>query len=180
MVENGGNVSAAMREAEYSPTIVNNPGKITEGPAWKSLMDTYIGDTDLAVKHKMLLNATKIEHMTFSSGPRTDKEKEKWIFIKQLEEDKRAEKEGRDAITIDCLSDEEIKDMLAEINCKVRRIVHRDISRDVYYWAMDNKAVKDALDMAYKLKGHYQDNKNPGLVVPIQVNVNNDRNAYSA
>lgn len=180
MVENGGNATKALVDAGYSPATAHNPQKITESPAWKTLVAEHIGDEDLLIKHKRLLNATKIEHMTFPDGPRTEDEKERWLFNEQIKEDKRAEKEGRPPKILDCMSDEEIGEMLAEINCKLRRVVHGEMARHVYYWAMDNKAVKDALDMAYKIGGRYASGDGGNnLLIPIQVNVQNDRGSYS-
>jgi hypothetical protein len=52
--------------------------------------------------------------------------------------------------------DDDIKTMLTELNCTVRKIIHRDTgARDVYFWSPDNKARTSALDLAYKLRGSY-------------------------
>jgi hypothetical protein len=53
------------------------------------------------------------------------------------------------------VSDKEIKSLLATVNCIVKKIQHGDQANHVWFWAPDNKARKDGLDMAYKLKGHY-------------------------
>jgi hypothetical protein len=39
VVENGGTVSKAMREAGYSPNTAHTPKKLTESDAWRELMD---------------------------------------------------------------------------------------------------------------------------------------------
>lgn len=52
-------------------------------------------------------------------------------------------------------SDEEIINILAEKNCTVRKIVHGEQARHVYFWSGDNRARKDGIDMAYKLRGTY-------------------------
>lgn len=52
-------------------------------------------------------------------------------------------------------SDEEIGEMLADVNCKVRKITHNETARHVYFFAPDNRARKDALEMAYKLRGSF-------------------------
>lgn len=41
-VENGGNISKAMREAGYSPKTAKNPKKLTESKSWKELIDEHI------------------------------------------------------------------------------------------------------------------------------------------
>lgn len=53
-------------------------------------------------------------------------------------------------------TDTDIKTMFEELNCTVRKIIHRDTgARDVYFWSPDNKARATALDLAYKLRGSY-------------------------
>ena len=44
MVENGGNVSKAMRDAGYSPETAKSPSKLTSSEGYKELMDTYLPD----------------------------------------------------------------------------------------------------------------------------------------
>lgn len=43
-VENGGNVSKAMRDAGYSPAVASNPHKLKESPTWRELMEAYLPD----------------------------------------------------------------------------------------------------------------------------------------
>lgn len=57
------------------------------------------------------------------------------------------------------LTDAHIIEMFTELNCKVRRIVHGEQARHVYFWAADNRARKDGLEMAYKLRGDYAPEK---------------------
>ena len=61
VVENGGNITKAMKDAEYSKNTANTPQKLTESVGWKELMDTYLPDELLAKKHKELLNKTDKE-----------------------------------------------------------------------------------------------------------------------
>lgn len=142
MVENGGNMSKAIRETGlYSDNQALHPEKIANSLTWAEVVEEELGDDLLMEKHKELLNSTRIDHMVFPLGPKKDADK----------------KEGQDI-----LSDEEIVEILAEVNCKVRRIVHGEQSRHVYFWSYDNKAKKEALDMAYKLKGRYKDDDGSG------------------
>lgn len=53
------------------------------------------------------------------------------------------------------VEDEDIEDFLRSVNCVLRKIVHSTQSKHAYFWAFDNKAKKDAIDMAYKVKGSY-------------------------
>jgi len=44
VVENGGNVTKAMRDAGYAETTVNNPDNLTKSDAWLELMEAYLPD----------------------------------------------------------------------------------------------------------------------------------------
>lgn len=59
-LENGGSVSAAMREAGYGPGTSKNPDKLTRTRAWKMLMEKYLPEESLAKLHKEQLRATQI------------------------------------------------------------------------------------------------------------------------
>lgn len=54
-LENGGVVSSAMLEADYSPAMAKNPQKLTESLGWQELMKIYLPDDKLARKHEQLL-----------------------------------------------------------------------------------------------------------------------------
>mgnify|MGYP001563744991 CR=1 FL=1 len=59
LAENGGSVSAAMREAGYSDISAATPKKLTESDGWQELMQKYLPDKLLARKHKALLTIPK-------------------------------------------------------------------------------------------------------------------------
>ena len=52
-----------------------------------------------------------------------------------------------------CVSDDEIKELIKSVNCEVRKIKHGETAIHCWYWSPDNKARKDAIDLAYKIKG---------------------------
>ena len=162
MVENGGVVSTAMVQAGYSPATAKTPQKLTESKGWQQLMAEYLPDEDVAERHRELMNSTKLDHMVFPLGPKGEDD-ENFSGARPNQENK-----NEDFIERTSLTDEEIKEMLADIGCKVRRVVHGETARHVYFWTADNKARKDAIDMAYKLKGTYAPEKS--IVANIQVN----------
>lgn len=177
METRGKSVSAAMRDAGYDDTTAKNPKNLTESRAWKDLMAEYLNDEKLSKKHDELLGSTKIEHMIFPLGPKGEDD----VNLSgassnqndnEVDGDADPEagmhEEHKERTT---LTDEQIIGMLAEVNCTVRRIVHGQTARHVYYWVADNKARKDALDMAYKLKGHYAPEKKD---VTVDVNSFNE------
>lgn len=58
-VENGGNMSKAMRDAGYSANTAKTPQKLTESKAWTELVEEFLPDSLLTEKHLGLLNAVK-------------------------------------------------------------------------------------------------------------------------
>lgn len=140
-----------LKESGYADTIVENPQIITTSKGFRELMEEALPDSLLTQKHKELLNSTHLDHMTFPLGPKTNDDKNNYISQKVAE----ALKAGKVYNEKDLLSDEEIKELLSSVNCVVRRVVHGETARHVYFWGKDNKAIKDALDMAFKLKGAY-------------------------
>ena len=57
------------------------------------------------------------------------------------------------------VSDKSIRQLLESVNCNVRKIQHGEQANHVWFWTKDNNALKNALDMAYKLKGRYAPEK---------------------
>lgn len=57
------------------------------------------------------------------------------------------------------ITDEEITELLSSVNCKPRKFQHGDTANHVWFWAKDNNALKNGLDLAYKLKGKYAPEK---------------------
>jgi len=75
MVENGGNMSKAMREAGYSESMAKNPQKLTRSKGFQELMDKYgLDDTSLVKKHRELLESKKITRVTEKNGVKTEVE----------------------------------------------------------------------------------------------------------
>lgn len=163
MVENGGVVSTAMIAAGYSENTAKTPQKLTESRAWQDLMEDYLSDEAITQKHKELLQSSRLEHMTFRTGAKNAEERDKHNEEKQA----KAIAEGKEFKPDESMTDEEIIEMLADINCTVRRIEHGEMARHVYFWSADNKARKDAIDMAYKLKGSYAAEKKVNLNIEI-------------
>lgn len=175
LVENGGNVSQAMIAAGYSPATAHTPQKLTESKAFKEIFSDYITDADLAEKHRELLNSTKIEHMVFPLGPKGEDDENFSGARPNNDESSDDDNDPEAAMPEEHkertnLTDKEIIAMLAEVNCKVRRIVHGETARHVYFWAADNKARKDALDMGYKLRGAYAPEKSVSVTATIDLN----------
>jgi hypothetical protein len=53
------------------------------------------------------------------------------------------------------ITDDEIKELLREVNCEMRKVQRSNTLVNVWCWSIDNNARKNALDMLYKLRGDY-------------------------
>jgi hypothetical protein len=89
VVENGGNVSKAMRDAGYSPNTAHTPQKLTESDAWREIMDRVLPDDLLAEKHAALLNKKEVKR-TF------DHDAGEWIDAETGDVDTQAVSKGLD------------------------------------------------------------------------------------
>lgn len=175
VVENGGNVSKAMVATGYSKATAKTPQKLTESKGWFELSEEFLSNTKVLAQHAALLNATKIEHMVFPLGPKGEDDPNLSGGNPNAESDEDADPEAsmpEEHKERTSLTDEEIIAMLAEVNCKVKRIVHGETARHVYFWAADNKGRKDAIDMAYKVKGLYAPEKSVSLKLTADLKAN--------
>lgn len=133
-----------LAEAGYSKTIQKAPSRIIQADSFQDLLDSFLPDNDLAEVHKRLLQTRKLEHMVF---PLWQGDEEFIPLEGDIPEDARV-------TNGEMLTDDDIVDMLADVNCKVRKIVHGDQARHVYFWTHDANAQTKALELAYKMKGH--------------------------
>lgn len=130
----------AMREVGYAHTTALSPKK-NLGESFIQKLDTLLSDDKLLEVHDRLLHSTKIDHMVFPLGPKEDEDEPNDI------------EEGGAEVERTSLTDREITEMLGEINGTVRRIVHGQNARHVYFWVPNDKARQDALKLAYDLRG---------------------------
>jgi len=157
LVGTGGKMAPAMREAGYSDVMVNNPQRLTKTKTWNDLLEEHLPDSLLTESHVSLLKSTRLDHMVFPLEHTEKKVVKK--RPKPADEDMDDDEEMMDAPQMlskeDILTDKDIKEMLLSVNCTVKRIVHGETCRHVYFWSSDNKAKKEALEMAYKLKSRF-------------------------
>lgn len=151
VVEGSGNMGEAMVKAGYSKETAKTPQKLTESKGWKELVEEHLSDKTLSKIHEGLLKSKRLDHMIFPMEVKDD--------IK--EDPERKSKHG------DVFTDDDIRDLLSDAGCKVRKIVHQELSRHVYFWSPDNKARDSALDKAYKLKGKYAPEKKATVNINI-------------
>lgn len=138
-----------LQEAGYSPSTSESPKLVTESKGFQELMEDMLPDEDVLAAHQQLLQSTRIEHMVFPiyRDPEADIPEEGDLTEEQERRLNNPVTEGQS------LSDKDIEDMLAEVNCKVRKIVHGETARHVYFWSPDATARKNAIELAYKIKG---------------------------
>lgn len=155
-----------LREAGYAPSISQQPGRIINADSFQDLLAEMLPDDLLQKTHKKLLTAKKIEHMVFPlwQDPEAMIPEEGDIPEEYLEQQGHggALKRKHKVVEGASLSDDDITEMLLEVNCTVRKIVHGETARHVYYWADDAKSQHNALELAYRLKGHLTKADNGG------------------
>lgn len=80
--------------------------------------------------------------------------KKKRKYRKKLKTKEEVQRDIKSKIMLaeETLTDGDIKVLFEQVGCTVKKIVHREFSRDVYYYTPDNRARKDAVDLAYKLR----------------------------
>lgn len=135
MSENGRNGKVMskgeiMKAAGYSKTIQEAPSKIMNSETFQELLEQAMPSESLTQVHKRLLNSKRLDSMTFAP------------YLEESDFDGAG------------LTDEDIMDMLADVNCTVRKIVKGERARTVYFWTYDAAAQNKALELAYKVKGY--------------------------
>lgn len=156
LVENGRNgkgkpLGAILVEAGYSPNTAKAPTKVTESVSFQELIDEVMPDDQLAPLHKSLLRSMKLDHMVFPLGPAGEDDEN--FSGSQPNAANQVEKAGV-KVERTTLTDQEITQLIADVGGTVRRIVHGDTARHVYFWAPNSKDRLDALKLAYDLKGY--------------------------
>ena len=144
-------IGAVLQEAGYSRSVSESPTLVTESPTFQDLLNQYLPDDKLTKTHTRLLETRKLEHMVFPLGPSGEDD----VNLSGATPNRSTETE-RAGVEVErtTLTDQEIKDMLLDVNCLVKRIVHGESARHVYYWSHDANAQSKALELAYKMKGH--------------------------
>lgn len=146
---------AAAVEVGLPQSVADKPSLITSTKEWGDLLDEFLPQGEILETHRGLLRASRIDHMIFADGPKDDAQ----CFAFLQKKNEKIKPEENPYTRDDVLTDEDIREMLQEKNCAVRRISRTENSRHVYFWSADNRARKDALDMVYKLRGSYAADK---------------------
>lgn len=133
-IRKGQSMEEAMLAIGYSPSYAKSSTHLKETDSWRIVTNTVLSDERLGRVHNDLLNATRLDHSVFPPHNESGKKKKKLH---------------------DELTDELIIELLASVNCVVKKIVHGEQARHVYFWSADNRARKEGLDMAYKIKNKY-------------------------
>ena len=160
IVANGRKSKAeVLREVGYSEAVATHPDRVFGNPAVRELLLGQGVDEKPAIQAvKRSLNARRVEHIAFPP-----------FRVKADGTDENESDEGDDGQGYttgekrgEQLSDKEIIELLASVNCVVRRIVHGDMARHVYFWSDKDKAQLEAADMVFNLLGSYAPKKVEG------------------
>lgn len=153
----------AMIKAGYSPASARNPSRITQSRGWQQIMDEALNDEMLSAVHTGLLKSKRLDHMVFPLYTGDEDPDTEVLPGTTLEPQAHGGALKRERAPSDhsTLTDEDIADMLAEVGGTVRRIVHGETARHVYFWTSNDKARQDALKLAYDIKGKLKANGDP-------------------
>jgi hypothetical protein len=162
-------MAAVLVEAGYSPNTARAPTKVTESRGFQELIDLVMPDDGLSQLHKSLLKSMKLDHMVFPLGPKGEEDEN--FSGSTPNAANQIEKAGI-PVERTSLTDKEITQLLADVGGTVRRIVHGDTARHVYFWAPNNKERLDALKLAYDLKGYTGKRAGPGDEPPANTTYN--------
>lgn len=154
LVEKGGTgkgitLGAVLVEAGYSENTAKTPAKVIESKGFQELLDEVLPDEELTKLHASLLKSMRLDHMVFPLGPKGEDDPN---FSGANNDDNPIEKAGVH-VERTTMTDEEIKLLIADVGGTVRRIVHGETARHVYFWAPNDRSRHDALKLAYDLKG---------------------------
>lgn len=186
--EQPASTKAVLESVGYGAALQDQPKRVVESDGFQEVLKQLLPDGLIVKRHEELLNSTRLDHMTFPLGPKNAAELAKLeaeaeaqfqeeTEVGEVDVELEGQSHGGALLRrhkkkeIGKLTDEEIVEMLAEVNCTVRKIVHGEGARHVYFWSADNRARKDALDMAYKLKGQYKVEQ--AVAKPASVNTYN-------
>ena len=126
--KDGKSVGAAMREVGYSENYADNPQKLTKSKTWKELMKEFLPDDLIAETHHSLLKSATVDQLTFKPS-----------------------KAGKP------VSEEFIEGVIAQIpGAKLLSVADGfESSRIAYFTLPEGRIRKEAVEMAYKLRGRF-------------------------
>lgn len=152
-----------LKDSGYSESYARG-GHWRKTDAWLKILDDVLPESFLAEKHKQLITSGQIQHYIFppvkevesQDGDKLEEELEpqgNGGALKRRKKKKPIIKKG--------LSHEEIKQIVESVpGCKLIYIKNDSFLGQVaFFQSPDNRTQKDALDMAYKLRGSFAPEK---------------------
>lgn len=161
----GGNKSDAMREVGYSETMARNPQKIFNTEYAMEVLERAGVDLDGALKQlNRKVTSRRLDHLVF---PCFNEKKADESIKGDISDDLLDDLNDTDSGVFENtgkkhgeqLTDDDIREMLLEVNCIVRKIIHGDTARHVYFWTDNDKAQLEAIDKIINLHGLYAPKK---------------------
>ena len=138
MVVNGRSKAFALRAAGYSEAVATHPQRVFGSPTVVALMSKAgIGVERIARVHRNILRAERMQSLEFP----------KW----RRQRDGETDAEYADKV----MSEEDIRQFLADCGYMLQKIVHTQRRRVAYYWEPDSRAQLKALDLLFKVYGAY-------------------------
>lgn len=164
-LEKGGSKADALRKAGFSDSVVDKPSKVFNTEYAMGVLERAGVDLDGALKQlNRKVTSRKLEHLTF---PPFNEEKHDKSINGDISDDLVGDLNDTDSGVFENtgkkhgeqLTDDQIREMLLEVNCVVRKIVHGDNARHVYFWSDNDKAQLEAIEKIINLHGLYAPKK---------------------
>jgi hypothetical protein len=152
VVENGGNVSKAMRDVGFSDAYAKNPHKLTNSKAYKDILEAAgVTDDAIAKKHNILLNAARIEHQSFPGA-----RKERTVKIING----RTLKTPKLETYYSHVDDDGIRAIIESVPGHRLLYIQKGYAEKIAYFQVPESVVQSKqIEMALKVKGHYAADK---------------------
>jgi hypothetical protein len=162
-LENNGNLSAAMREAGYSPATAKNPHLLKESDGWQSLMKGLgIDDAALIRKNNQLMETAKLDEYEFDGD--MDDNEIKDVF---------AEIPGVKVVHIKYQKEKYL------VKVGKKNIEKTRIAKKIAYLKVpDVTSQEKALDKFMKIRGAYKTEEAPGQVNQINLLLQSKKESY--
>lgn len=149
LVENGGNVSKAMRESGYKESTINSPSVVTKSKAFIKIMEEAgLTDTFLAKTQNNLARSARIERVSFSVIT-----SEKKITVNK--QGKKLKTPKIEMVTSH-VPDQVIRELIESVPGHKLIFIHKGRDEKIAYFQVPEAVVQSKqVELALKVKGHF-------------------------
>jgi len=169
LLEKGGSVGSAMRQAGYSTATAKNPDHLTESKAYiKHLEAAGITDEMLSTKQAMLLAAAHIETLRFDSITKNK--------VTTIGANGRKLKKSKIVTEFSAVADEKIKEIIESVPGHKLIYIQTGATYKIAHFQVPESVVQSKqIEMSLKVKGHMMPE-----IIPVHHVMTDDERAVFA